>query len=477
MPRIQFSDVTPPDNRRSIRDVPIPNSGKRKMPTNIRPEIKPVVNVALPPINTPPASVTPSNFDTKMSEITEKKSGNAYEYYYPKKSEGSEYTSTGGKSKKKTWIFGGIIAVVVIIFIIGMMTIFASATVNIVPKNQELDVTIESLAANKIEKDSIKYEVVKISNSKTISVEATGEELAEIKASGKIIVYNNFSTEPQRLIIRTRFETKEGLVYRIPESIIVPGKTAKNGVVTPGSIEVEVFADEPGEKYNIGKVDFTIPGFKSDSQRYNNFYARSVTDMTGGFVGKVKTVLPAEKQAALQNIDSEIQADLAKELQTKIPDGLVLLSNAIIYKSRELPAKSESSNTLIGKEVTAFALMLNRAELSNKIASEYLSKSAEWDNIKSSIFDFSSLSIDNITGNVEEGENLTLRIKGKVSVWADIDTKMITEKLLGAPKENLQNIMNEYKGISSITAIIRPIWKKSFPKNSSKIHVKTNIAK
>ena len=37
MPRIQFSDVTPPE-RRSIRDVPIPNSGKRKVPVVIKPE-------------------------------------------------------------------------------------------------------------------------------------------------------------------------------------------------------------------------------------------------------------------------------------------------------------------------------------------------------------------------------------------------------------------------------------------------------
>ena len=74
----------------------------------------------------------------------------------------------------------------------------------------------------------------------------TGEEAVEVKASGKIMVYNNFSSEPQRLIIRTRFETKEGLIYRIPESIVVPGKTVKMGWETPGSKEIGVFADEPG---------------------------------------------------------------------------------------------------------------------------------------------------------------------------------------------------------------------------------------
>ena len=105
MPRIQFSDVTPPDNRRSIRDVPIPTGGKRKVPINIKPVVKPVIDVAPIQTNTPPAPAPQSNFNAKMSEISEKKTTNAYEYYYPKKGGESEYAGTTNKSKKKTWIF------------------------------------------------------------------------------------------------------------------------------------------------------------------------------------------------------------------------------------------------------------------------------------------------------------------------------------------------------------------------------------
>lgn len=476
MPRIQFSDVTPPDNKRSIRDIPIPSGGKRKVPINVKPVIKPVMDATPTPVNTP-SSAPQSNFNTKMSEISDKKINNAYEYYYPKNTESSNYGGTSTKSRKKTWMFGSIIFAVIVVFIVGMMTVFASATINIVPKNQTLTVATETSATNEIEDGSIKYEVVKISQSKTVSVKATGEEMAEIKASGKILVYNNFSAEPQRLIIRTRFETKEGLIYRIPESIVVPGRTTNNGVTTPGSIEVEVFADEPGEKYNIGKVDFTVPGFKSDSARYNNFYARSVTDMTGGFVGKMKTVLPTEKQTALQNIDAEIQADLIKELQTKIPDGLVLLNNSIIFKSRELPVKDESSSVLIGKEITAYAILFNKEELSNKISNQYLTESADWTGIKPSIYDFTPLSVGEISGNPEDGGKISLQINGEVSVWANIDTTAISKKLIGAPKSDVQKVMDEYAGISSITAAISPVWKQTFPGDSSKIRVQTVIGK
>ncbi|MEK7669019.1 MAG: hypothetical protein AAB350_00290 [Patescibacteria group bacterium] len=470
MPRIQFSDVTPPDNRRSIRDIPIPNGGKRKAPINIKPEITPPPKIAPMPLNTP-------TFETKGSEITENKSNNAYEYYYPKNKEVSNYNNGSTKSRKKTWIFGSIIAVLIVIFIVGMMTVFASATVNITPRSQNLNVATEIAGVKEIEKGGVRYEVVKLAKSKTVSIPATGEEAVELKSSGKIIVYNNFSSQPQRLIIRTRFETKEGLIFRIPESIVVPGKTTKNGAETPGSIEVEVFADEPGEKYNIGKTDFIIPGFKSDPQRYNNFYARSATEMTGGFVGKMKTVLPTEKQVAMQNIDTEIQVDLEKELQSKVPVELVLLSNSIIYKSRELPQKEESSSVLVGKEITAYALMLNKKELSDKIIVAYASEFDSWNNIKSQIIDFSPLVVEKIAGNLEGSEKISLQIKGRVLAWAEINTDTISQKLLGAPKKDLQKIMDEFAGISSITAVIRPIWKRTFPTDSSKIRVQVVVAK
>src|SRR3989344_4696104 len=469
MPRIQFSDVTPPNNRRSIRDVPIPNGGKRKVPITINSKNIPVSQ----PKDGPPLAekkVPVSDFDSKMSAITEKKNSGAYEYYYPKeKPAGEQY-----KNKKKQWVFGGVILFLVIIFIVGMMTVFASATINITPKNQEISANISIIGANnKIEEGTVKYEVIKLTSSKTVSVPATGEEDVELKSSGKIIVYNNFSSEPQRLIIRTRFESPEGLVYRIPESIVVPGKTEKNGEAVPGSLEVTVFADEAGEKYNISKTDFTIPGFKNDADRYKTFYARSVTDITGGFVGKMKKVSENDKQTDLQNIQSELESELKKDLASKVPEGLTLLSNAITYESKELSPVEESSSVIIGKEVTAYAIMFDTVGLSKKITDEHIVSLEDWINIKPIVVDFSSLNIKNMPENLTTNENLDLEINGKTIVWANIDTDSIKERLLGAPKKEAANLIDEFTGISSITATIRPVWKRSFPKDPFKINVQT----
>ena len=450
MPRVHFSDVTPPNNRRSIRDVPIPKGGRRKTPVVIRPKEEYVPKTE--------------------EEVIENKNEEAYEYYYPKENKPPSRRA-GGSRFKKQWLFGGAIAVLVVAFIVGMMTVFASATIAITPKSQSFDVDMKITATSDKQDDTVRYEIIKLSEQKTATVPASGEEAAEVKASGKIVIYNNFSTESQRLITRTRFESPEGLIYRIPDSVVVPGKTVKGGVSTPGSIEVEVFADEAGEKYNIKKTDFTIPGFKTDAARYKNFYARSSTNMTGGFVGKVKTVLPADKQAALQSIDTEAQADLKKDLETKVPDGLALFSDSIMYKSEDLPQKEDGSSVVLGKEVTAYAIMLNAQDLSQKITGEYVSGLAEWKDIKSIVKDFSLLKITGKPDNLDAIGKIDLKISGKAKVSADIDTSLINQKLVGAPKKAAGNLMDEFAGISSIRATVRPIWKQSFPEDAAKIHV------
>ncbi len=469
MPRIQFSDVTPPE-RRSIRDIPIPNGGKRKSPPmvakpDITPKSSPKEEVF---INKIQKDDTPQE---NYSPILENKNESAYEYYYPKERQVPEKHINVSKSKKGKFIFGGIASLVIIGFIVGMMTVFASATIEITPKSQDVAVDMKISASLETDIETVKYEVIKLAKTKSVSVPAVGEEVVELKASGKIIVYNNFSTEPQRLIIRTRFESPKGLIYRIPESIIVPGKTIKDGKTVPGSIEVEVFADEAGEKYNIEKTDFTIPGFKTDSARYSGFYARSSTDLTGGFIGNKKTVLPADKQTALQKIQSETEGELQKELQSKIPEDLALLQDSIIFKSKELPTKDEGSSVLLEQEVTAYAITLNTKSLSEKIISEYVASSSEWQNIKAEVQDFSGLKMSGIPENPESGEKMDLQISGTAKVRADIDVDAIAQRLINAPKKDAAKLIDEFAGISSITSTLRPIWKQNFPKDIYRLHV------
>ena len=113
---------------------------------------------------------------------------------------------------------------------------------------------------------------------------ATGKELSPTasNANGQITIINNASYS-WPLVASTRFQTNEGIVFRISESVDVPPSSAGG----PGKIEAFVIADAEdaygqiaGERGNIGPAKFFLPGLKDSSR--DVLYAESYADMEGG---------------------------------------------------------------------------------------------------------------------------------------------------------------------------------------------------
>lgn len=461
--RIKFDDVTPPE-KRSIRNIPIPKSGKRKQPIIIAPDkpFEPEPKKEFIPLN------------QVRSDIVEKKDQAVYQYYYPQTETPvteriNDFVSKPKKSRK--FLYASMTVLAVFIFIFGMMTVFSSATVEIIPKtltvsiSEPLPIVLDNTAEG-----ALRYEVVRLTKTKSVSLKASGEEMVETKASGKIIIYNNYSSEPQRLIVRTRFESPEGLVYRIAESIVVPGKSIKNGVETPGSVEALVYADEPGNKYNIGKSDFTVPGFKNDPERFKAFYARSAGDMTGGFIGKRKTVETSEKEAAFKSMDEELQNELKMEMSTKVPEGMVMLGNSQIFQSSEVAQADNGSSVTLNREGVLLTLLINEKDISNKIVSSFVSSSTAWQGINAKVLNYSGLKISKKPDSYSGSGKIDIEVAGEAKITADLSTESISERLSGKPRKDAALLIDEFKGVSSVRTTVRPMWKRSFPDNPLKIH-------
>lgn len=465
MAKIPFQDVVPPE-KRSIRNISISRTrthghkpATRKSEVTIKREYAEIDHEE---IRSAPVKIASHK---TIDEPQEPQAGH-YDYYQNREPK-TKVPSRGGK--KIVWSIATL--VVVLGFIFTMMTVFSSATLSVVPKTEAREVSLEVRASKEKNSSSVGFEILKLTQSKTVEVKATGEEVAEEKAHGKITIYNDFSTEPQRLIVRTRFETKEGLIYRIPESITVPGKKTVNGVSTPGSIEVEVFADEAGEEYNLKQADFTVPGFKNDTARYQGFYARTNGAITGGFIGKRKTVVPEEKEVALQKLSEELRTSVSREFSSKVPEGLTLLEGSIMTEERELPQVENGSTVLFGKEVTAYALLINKEDLSKIIVSTYASNSIDWENIPAHIVDFDKLKITKKPNRIDSENTMNITVEGSVEIRAIVPTLDLEERLAGTKKADLSQNMAAFPGIVSMQTTIRPMWKKSFPGDPSKIKV------
>ncbi len=367
-----------------------------------------------------------------------------------------------------------IISIAVLLFMLSSM--FATATLTITPKNQTLvlDDTYNITSDKNISTSTLHYDVMTITKDLSKTLQTDGEEYVERKATGKATLYNNFSTGNQRLIINTRLETKDGLIYKTRESVNIPGTTMVKGVKTPGSVEVEIIADDVGDKYNMKlsdfKGDFTIFGFKG-TPKYSAFYGRLNSDITGGFVGNVKKVSEEKLTAGRTELEDTLTADLIKEAYSKLPEQYILFKDNYYVQCDDLPDISEDKDYKISKECSINSIVFDKKVLSSFIASNNIKN---FDNLGVDIIwkDQFSLSLQGTTNKPWNETYLKAKFSGPIQVVWSYDADEILSSIVGQDKSVLDFIIkNNQASLIEVQATIRPPWKKAFPEKEKKIKI------
>jgi len=342
----------------------------------------------------------------------------------------------------------------------------------VTPKTQDgLIDGVFSAYKNTTDDSGLSFQIMMLSDKKSKEVPVSLEKEVNRKASGTIVVYNEYSSKSQKLVKNTRFETPDGKIYRIKTSIIVPGTRVDGGEIIPGSVEAVVFADEPGEGYDYGLTDFTIPGFKNSPQ-YDKFYARSKTEMTGGFSGVLKYPSDEDLEKALSELETELKDSLFEKASAQKPEGFVLYENAMFFEF----SKSEDIEETTGKTVSVmkegkfYGILFNKREFSKFIASRAISSfnGEEVDVINIESLDF-SVQGDGIITPLDE--KIKFALTGNVEVVWVVDEELLKEKLAGTPKKNFQEILSEFPYIERAKASLRPFWKRTFPNETKHIKV------
>jgi len=371
-----------------------------------------------------------------------------------------------------------VICVATLLFFI--FSIFSTAKITITPKVEavSLNDTYTAFASSSSQSSGeLYYDILTVEKELSKQLETDGEENVERKATGKAILYNNYSTSKQRLINNTRLQTADGLVYRIRESIDVPGYKTVNGVKTPGSVEVNIIADVAGEKYNMKvadlKGDFTIPGFKGLPQ-YNSFYARLSSNISGGYIGLIKKVSDTKLTQGRQELKDTLKTDLIKYIYSTTSDAQIIFKDNYFVEYTDMPDSSDGSDYSIVEKAVIHAIVFDKKRLASFIA-----------NNKITNFDGSSVDVlwnDNILvsfGSTTKpwiGDSLKPHFEGDVNVVWSYDSNKIVNEIKGQNKSIISEILKEYDAsVKQIEVNIKPQWLKTFPKNSSRIKVVDSI--
>ena len=368
-----------------------------------------------------------------------------------------------------------ILAVGALLLGFGALSLTEGAKITVVPRVETQDVQVEFLAGDTNDSD-IKFRVITETISRSESLNSTGVKEVDKRASGKIRVFND-SASSQRLIARTRFETENGTTFRITDPIRVPGKSGG----TPGSLDVTVYADEPGKDYNVGFSDFTIPGLKG-TPVYNDFYARSLTEIKGGFSGAIYEVDDDELETLIETTEEDISIELITQPES-LEEGNFSFSDGLF-----LTFENELRNE-VGDNVDRDAVPLNitgklkRVVVDREVIVGMLIDSAFGDlpveQVPNDIINLDDLSVEifekDLITDVTNQEEIAIKVTGSAKFVWKIHEEAIKERIKGLEKNesSFQNIFSrEFPNIIEARVdSLSPFWSGRFPENSDDITI------
>jgi hypothetical protein len=260
--------------------------------------------------------------------------------------------------------------VILSILVLVIITYIAlpGATIILTPRSNVIDVsvnvTLADIEKNRAELDTHPIQMIpsytmttKIE--KVFNYQSTGKEFKGENAKGTLTIINESGNE-WPLIARTRFQTAEGLVFRISNAVNVPPKRGNEN----GKLNVQVVADEVdafnqviGEKGNIGPSRFFLPGLSDENQK--RLYAQSTETFSGGNTVVTKLITEEDLTAARNKMSADLKAAAEAELKLYITQrNEAQKSNLELLTGKDAIATSEPKVTipanLVGQKIETF---------------------------------------------------------------------------------------------------------------------------
>lgn len=377
--------------------------------------------------------------------------------------------------KKRTSLstVGFIFVVIALVIGVSLYTyVFDSATITIVPKYKDITEVKQAFLFSKegTTGTGIPFAVSSTSLSRTKTLTLSESRKVEAKASGKITVYNNYDSAPQKLIKNTRFESSKGKIYRINQSIEIPGK---KGTV-PGTIDVMIYADSNGADYNIESSNFTIPGFKGTS-RESGFYAKTKTPIAGGASGNMSLASLSDLNAAKDSLALELDKAILEESKKIKKEGYIPM-----YSTTEVTYEDNESEILSGATgvykvtATAHVMFANSAKLAEALAKTF----GDYDNAPVRLAYADTLTYTRKENeHIHGGDSLSIFIEGKPRVVWESNIESIKELVKGNGRDEFKPLMKTIDSIESAEISFSPMWLSHFPSDISKLVVIESLPK
>lgn len=363
---------------------------------------------------------------------------------------------------------------VVLLVVVFLANRNAHTKVAVTPHIEYMELQDEITAYANPKEGELGFDIIAVTDEVSIPIEAAGTRPLSKKATGNITIYNNYSSEPQRLLPETRFESASGKIFKIGnEEVIIPGKEGE----APGTIEVEVTADQAGPEYNIDITDFSIPGFKDLGleEKYKGIYGVSAERFNGGIISTEGYIEENQRVQAEQALQDQLSERLELRLLKENTDKVLIIGNSaeVRFKDSEFVSDENEQNGLLTQKGTIVALALSKESLDDYLVVRYLNLPEDEiadiidnQNIRVSLKE-SSIDYNNV-------RSTQLAIEGRALVEWQVDPETLGQQLQGINKSALPSVLREINSIDTAKIDIFPPWKKNVSHTVDEIEIQVD---
>ncbi|MFA5432210.1 MAG: baseplate J/gp47 family protein [Candidatus Paceibacterota bacterium] len=295
---------------------------------------------------------------------------------------------------------------------------------------------------------------------------STGTDDKAKKATGTIKVFNKINpAKPLTLRIGTRFMVGE-LIYKSDSAFTIPKAVSDSA---PGSIEIKVTAAEAGEKYNITKGTFSVPGLNG-SEYYTNIWAELAIPMTGGEESKVKIVTSDDINRAKDQFEEKYDEVSKQALIATIPQGYTHFSEDISPKLSNLSVSVKAGDELdvfgVSGHIETEAIVF-RNEDANKLGESLLSKD---------VSELKTMVPGSVTFEIKEKKlnkdgTISLKVVFSGKTYSMSEDTVLLNALKGKNPKDANSLLSNLPEVEKVEIKVSPWFKFSIPKNEKEINI------
>lgn len=381
--------------------------------------------------------------------------------------------SSHHKSGKGLWYIAGIL---ILALFFGLSVFFTNAKVTITPTIQSVALNERFIAHTKSVSKELTFDAMVVDGSVSQDVVGETKQTVTEKAQGSVRIFNDHSSESQALRIDTRLVDDKGRVYKTVEAVTVPGQTVVDGKTVPGTVDVDIYSDMPGEAFNEpSEITLRLLGFKeTQSPKYETVYAKTTTPLEGGFEGERFVI----EQTKKDQIVGELTQKLAQELQEKslaqVPEQSLLAEQLSTTIDTKVSEKVQDDGTItLSVSGSLFNVLFNKVEFEKYILetsvvgieqeSAYI---ANLEDLNISYVDQSAQTVD-----PESLENIAFQIDDVLEIISVVNKELIAFDLVGQKKKDSQAIIANHPGVEHVQFDVNPFWRSRFPDKDEDISI------